>query len=109
MLTDEQKQQLGAEEAYRNDVRMMLAKQNCNRSRTERFFGALNTPFMLWLMSTIVVGVFGWAFSTYQAHVNEEVSKRETIRKIDTEITNRLATAQTTLRLAERRIRNKDA
>jgi hypothetical protein len=67
MLTDDEKQRLRAEEISRQEVHGEIEAVTQNRSRCAKLWRGLNTPFVLWVLSSILVGSFGWAFSTFQA------------------------------------------
>jgi hypothetical protein len=86
MLSNEERQHLRAEEIFRQEVRRDIEARVQDRSRRAKFWHALNTPFVLWVLSSIVVGSFGWAFSTFQASRDEKARNLELVRKLDTEI-----------------------
>jgi hypothetical protein len=97
MLNNEERQRLRAEEIFRQEVRRDIEARSQDRSRRAKFWHALNTPFVLWVLSSIVIGSFGWAFSTFQASRDEKARSLELVRKLDTEIANRIQDALTSL------------
>jgi hypothetical protein len=68
MLNNEQRQRLRAEEIFRQEVRRDIEARVQDRSRRAKFWHALNTPFVLWVLSSIVVGSFGWASQRSKRH-----------------------------------------
>src|SRR5215468_1449797 len=90
MLTDDEKQHLRAEEIFRQEVRREIESRIQSPSRRATFWRALNTPFVLWVLSSILVASFGWAFSTFQASRDAKSRNLESSRKLDTEIANRI-------------------
>jgi hypothetical protein len=61
-LTEEQKIQIQAEEAFRQEVRRKL-EQNPPLSKSEKTWKCLNQSFVLWTLSTVVVGLIGFAYA----------------------------------------------
>jgi len=105
MLNNEERQRLRAEEIFRQEVRRDIEARVQDRSRRAKFWHALNTPFVLWVLSSIVVGSFGWAFSTFQASRDEKARNLELVRKLDTEIANRIQAALSSLAALEEEIK----
>jgi len=90
MLSDEEKQHLRAEEIFRQEVRLELKAAAPKQSKMGRFWSALNTPFVLWMLSSVLIGFFGWAYSTIQSSRDANARNEELVRKLDVEITNRI-------------------
>ncbi len=98
MLTDNEKAHIRAEELFRHEVQKQLAGENKEESR---LWGIINSAFFLWFMSTIIVGLAGFFYSSWDKKREErrieveriqivEQEKRATTRKIDVEVSNRL-------------------
>jgi hypothetical protein len=85
MLTDDDKQRIRDEEAFRHEVRRQLEAASPPRSRKERLWGILNSAFVMWVFSSVVLGVFGWGYANYQAYVHRQELKR----RLHTELASR--------------------
>jgi hypothetical protein len=91
VLQDQTKERIRAEEIFRSEVKRGLdAQSEASKTVTMKFWKALNTPFVLWTLSTILVGIGGWVFSTIQAERDSHRSNSESRKKIVTEIEYRL-------------------
>lgn len=84
MLTDEDKTRIRLEEAYRKEVRDQLASDT-NRART-RVWPFLNSPFGLWLLSSVVLAVVAAGYSSLRGTLEQRRSERDLIRKLDIEL-----------------------
>jgi hypothetical protein len=80
MLSNKEKERIKEEEIFRAKVQKGLAvPQN-------KLIKFLNSSLGIWLLSTLVLGFYGWAYSSYQtSQQNEEI-----VRKLDIEIEARL-------------------
>jgi hypothetical protein len=56
--------EIRAEEIYRDTVRKRLEEDG---SKESKFWRTLNQPFAIWVLSTIVVGLVGWAYTELRA------------------------------------------
>jgi hypothetical protein len=84
MLSDDEKARIREEEIFRAEVQKSLIAKPSGR-----LLSFLNTSLGIWLLSTLVLGLFGWTFAQWQAtRANEEQ-----IRKLDAEIETRLEAA----------------
>jgi hypothetical protein len=101
MLTDKDKEYIQLEENYRHEVREQFRKRNPARTRWERVSPILNSAFVLWFLSSVVLGIVGVAYTKWDAKRTIEREKREreaqvkrenelVTRKLDAEIENRL-------------------
>lgn len=90
MLTDNQKLRIREEEIYRDEVRKSLVKPD---GFFKRFYNFLNSALGLWILTTIVVGVFTWGYAQWQL----SVQSREQINKLDIEIEKRFDNAANSL------------
>src|SRR6266536_527643 len=81
MLTEDEKTRIREEEIFRAEVQKSLIPKPSGR-----LLSFLNTPLGILLLSTLVLGLFGWTFTQWQAsRINEEQ-----IRRLDAEIEARL-------------------
>lgn len=96
MLDDKDKKRILEEETYRHEIKFQLAAKAApvETSRIHRMFDLLSKPFSIWLLSSIVLTTLGWGFSKAQAEWEEYASRREMVRKLDTEINGRLLNAR---------------
>jgi hypothetical protein len=97
LLSEDEKQRLHAEEAYRLEIRKQIEALEPKRSFKARFWMGLNAPFVLWLLSSVIVGLFGLVFSNYQAQRADKLNKSNHIRMLDAEITSRIDEARSTI------------
>jgi hypothetical protein len=106
-LTEPQKAMIRAEEVYRAQVQQELAaKADETKSPASRLWDALNSSFVLWLLSSVVLSGLAACYATWQ-HRNEKIkANRELIGKLDTEISNRIYEALSGTRSYEGAIKN---
>jgi hypothetical protein len=112
MLTKEEKQQIHLEEAYRQEVRNQLQRNEPKRSSSERVLAFLNSALGLWLLSTLVLSFGSFLYTRWEKRRDDarqtlekqrddarrnlekqEIAQRENnllIRRLDTEISSRL-------------------
>lgn len=90
MLTEDDKKRIREEEIYRQEIRQQLEGEKLTPSRRLRLWEAVNKPFVLWSLSTILVGLISLAYTTREAQRKEQSQKKEAINKIDLEIRNRI-------------------
>ncbi len=50
----------------------------------------MNSTFALWFLSTIVVGLATWAYSSHEDSLRSAARDRETLQRLDTEIAGRV-------------------
>ncbi|MGB7745982.1 MAG: hypothetical protein WBN75_01675 [Verrucomicrobiia bacterium] len=106
-LTGAQRAGIRAEEIYRSEVRQELdAKADEAKSSTDRLWTALNSSFVLWLLSSVVVSGIAAGYTGWQNHHAKTKANRELIEKLDTEISNRIYEALGATRSYEGSIRN---
>ena len=77
------------EEIYRNEVRSNLEKEGKPSTRLEKSWGFVNSPFMLWVLSTVIVGLVSFGYTRYQERMKKEEENRQTAQKLRAEIDNR--------------------
>lgn len=90
MLTEDDKKRIREEEIYRQEIRRQLEGEKPTPSRRLRLWEAVNKPFVLWSLSTILVGLISLAYTTREAQKKEQSQKKDAINKIDLEISNRI-------------------
>lgn len=93
MLTNEQKVVLRAEEEFRIEVRRELEARRPAASPGSRLWALLNSSFVLWMLSSVVVAGITAVYARSQNEYAAERERTERIRKLDTEIGNRIAQA----------------
>jgi len=113
MLTDADKDRIRSEELYRSEVQKEVQKN----SPGKKFWAALNSAFLLWFLSTLVVGSVTFFYSKWekgkeedQRHRDNEQSlkneRRSAIRKLDIEIASRLTALDNLIRFEKRSQKN---
>lgn len=88
-INETEKARILAEEKYREEIRADLAKLRTPSTRRQRLWNFLNTSLGIWLLSSIVLGGFGFLYTTSQSLMTERRSKATSVRKLDTEIASR--------------------
>lgn len=96
-LPEEEKAHIQAEEIFRLAARHELEAREPVSSRQGRLWRILNSSFVLWFLSSVVVATIAAGFAKYQAGRTERIRQVETIRRLDTEIADRLFEARTSL------------
>jgi hypothetical protein len=90
MLTEDDKKRIREEEIYRQEVRREIEGEKPSPARSQRLWEVVNKPFVLWSLSTILVGLISWTYASYEAQ-NRDLSQRTAaVNKIDLEIRNRI-------------------
>ena len=77
MLTDEDKERIQLEEGYRLEVRDQLSKTRPSLSRWERVSPILNSAFVLWLLSSVILGIVGVIYTKLDAQRTIDRDRRE--------------------------------
>jgi len=101
MLTDQDKERILLEETYRREIREQFEQQPPSKTRWERVSPILNSAFVLWFLSSVILGVVGFLYARWDSQrtierdkkASEAQVKRENeliARKLDAEIANRL-------------------
>jgi hypothetical protein len=92
-LSDKDITRIIAEEEVRRSIQEQLQLQNqINSPWNARLLRFLNTPFGIWLLSSILVGAIGWGYATWQDHLQEQTANSQAVSRLDTEISTRLST-----------------
>ena len=91
MLSEDQKHQIKLEEIYRGEVRKSLAPR---KRPKEKCFSFLNSPFGLWILSSIFLAALTSMWSVWNSTQQQERQNTEQIAKIKIEINHRLSAAE---------------
>jgi len=97
-MTEEEKARIRAEEIYRAEVRREFES---NQAKHSQLWFLLNSSFALWFLSSVVLAGLTTAVTYYQAKRSEHLHKTETERRLDTEISSRIALAVRVVRIEE--------
>jgi hypothetical protein len=108
MLTEDEKKHIREEEVFRREVQQQLDAEKPPASIGNRLWSFMNSGFALWVLSSIVVGLFGWMYSNYQAHNIEQAQQRELKRKIINEMSHRATESLSVLVDARTKIDQRD-
>jgi hypothetical protein len=97
MLTDEEKNRIKYEEIFRQEIRLQLEGNNKPSSTWKKVWAIINTSFGIWLLSTIVVGLFTWSYARWEQDRTKQSQRNEVIRKLDIEISSRISSIKSSL------------
>ncbi|MES9930334.1 MAG: hypothetical protein ABW158_19655 [Candidatus Thiodiazotropha sp. 6PDIVS] len=95
-LDDKAKQRLRLEEIYREELRAEI-----RRSKTttrSKVWELLNSAFILWILSTIVISGITWAYTSWKETIEKEVQYSDEVLAIDLELAARLQFFDSNLR-----------
>jgi hypothetical protein len=93
MLAEDERNHIRDEEIFRREVRRQLEAEKPTQSRRSRVWKIVNSTFVIWLLSSVVLGLLGWGYSSYQARHIEQTQRTEIRRKLIAELTNRTTEA----------------
>lgn len=86
MLTEEEKSKIKAEEIFRDELR-----KSSEPDKKGGFWKGLNSPFIIWCLSTVLIGLFTYFFNEYK-ETQKAVGERESkIDQLDLEIESRIS------------------
>jgi len=88
MLSEYDKQRIRAEEIYRQEVIRQLAHYDAPQSKTVKF---LNSPFGVWMLSSIFLAGFLSATNAIKSHVHEHEATKQSEQALCYEIRARTA------------------
>ena len=108
-LTEEIRQRIRAEEIFRTEVQKELAKTSGLQSRTSRVFGVLNKPLALWFLSSVVLGLVGWAYAQWEEGRATRDENRAEIVRLDIEMFDRLQRCRARLAFAKNSVGLREA
>lgn len=89
MLSEKEKNLLKAEETFRIEVRKSL-EQKEKKTFWQKVWNFFNSSFGLWLLSTVVVGLIVSLYSDFRVERDITSRNAETMRKLTTEVSDRL-------------------
>ena len=89
MLNGRERNRIREEEIYRSAVREEIAELS-TKTTGKKFYGFLNSPFGLWILTSIILGLFSFGYTQYQR--SKDTQQR--IQKIDAEILARIRSAR---------------
>jgi hypothetical protein len=98
MLTEEEKIKIKAEEIYRREVQKDLEKPVTNWQRFLVFF---NTPFGIYLLSTLLVGVISFSYTYWRENHDKELASQAKRRLLNSELRFRIEQMNSALANAE--------
>jgi hypothetical protein len=91
-LSEDDRARIRAEEIFRSEVRSQL-ESGSQPSRGARLLKFLNQSFILWLLSTVVVGLISWQYTRWEERQSQQRQTQTEIRNLDLEIHGRLRRA----------------
>ncbi|HEV7388713.1 MAG TPA: hypothetical protein VGN73_08885 [Gemmatimonadaceae bacterium] len=104
MLSPEESLRIREEEVVRSEVRRELEAAGPKRSFGAKVWAALNSAFLLWFLSSIVLGVLTAAVSAHQRN-RDVLDRREKLQyDLRTELAGRVDEALEAMELDQRRI-----
>lgn len=83
-LAEDRRREIRLEEIFRDEVKKQLEEAGPNAQK-KKIWKWLNEPFVLWVLSTILVGVIGWAYTQFQASWTAREENTLTIEKLRTQ------------------------
>jgi len=96
-LSEARQQAIRAEEIFRDAVRKKLDEEG---SEDNGFWKALNQPFAIWVLSTLLVGLVGWAYTELHASWVLREQNSAAIEKLNSQGAIRIEFAQLLLEKA---------
>lgn len=106
LLTEGQKAMVRAEEVYRVQVQELETKADETKSDASQLWATLNSSFVLWLLSSVVLSGLAACYANWQSRNEKIKTNRELRDKLDTEISNRIYEALSGTRSYEGAIKN---
>lgn len=91
-LSDDDRARVRAEEIFRAEIRSRLENKQ-PPGRGARLLGFLNQPVILWLLSSVVVGLISWQYTRWEERQSQQRQAQAEIRNLDLEIRGRLQRA----------------
>jgi hypothetical protein len=87
-LSETDKARIRREEIFREEVRRGRCEVSSRRSKALKF---ANTPFGLWCLSTLVVGLVSWGFTHWVEISKKRDTEHEAMRRLNVELARRAA------------------
>lgn len=88
-LRKDEMRRIREEEIYRQEVRARLEKDKHSRTKKEKIWDYINSPIVLWLLSTLIVGIVTLTYTSYLSSVKKTEERKEVSQKLWSEIRNR--------------------
>ncbi len=89
MITEKDKERIKSEEIFRDEIRKTLSQKELS-SPKKKVWGIINSPFGLWLLSTVLVGLIVYFYNDNKLNNEILANNAATIQKLETEASNRL-------------------
>ncbi len=93
-LSDAEKERIRLEEVYREEVRKALAGAG---SSYEGSLKVLNSPFILWLLSSVVLAAVPYAYTSYRGAREKRRARTEKLERLLTDLGTRVVRARADL------------
>lgn len=107
VLTEAEKAKIRAEETFCFEVRRQLeTKTKPAKSRKERIWSALNSSFVLWILSSVVLSSLTAGYTVYKNRHTRVEEKIKLENKLNTEISYRIYQALAGLKSDEERLKS---
>src|SRR4051812_10422445 len=103
LLSDDERRRIFEEEVVRHQAREEIRRQEeRNKRRSERAWEVANSAFGLWVMSSVVIGLGTYLFTSWQHAREGRLASERDARNLETELTYRLTSFRESVRgLAE--------
>src|SRR5260370_17182706 len=85
MVTSKEQTRIIEDERKRKEVQNLIKK-----TETRSVWKLLNEPFSLWLLSTIVVGLFTFTYAQLNAYIKAREDRRTRLEKLDVQAASRV-------------------
>jgi hypothetical protein len=89
-LSETERQRIRAEEIFRAEVQKELQGPESPPSPASKVIAAFNRPLGLWFLSSVVLGLLGWAYATWEEDRAAKAQTRAEIIRLDIEIYGRV-------------------
>lgn len=89
MITEEDKKRIKSEEIFRAEIKESLKKSE-DKSIGKRSWKLVNSPFGLWLLSTVVVGLIVYFYNDNKLKAEISANNAATLQRLNTETAHRL-------------------
>ena len=97
MLTEDEQRRIREEEIFRSEVQQQLKRDTLSNKKTLKLWRALNTPFVLWLLSSLLLGSLSWVYSYLYTRNQQRQERAELHQKLDEELQFRMDIALSAL------------
>jgi len=94
-LSDEEKERIRLEETYRHEIRKSLED---SKPKKGRIFKILNSPFVIWVLSAIILSGITSMYARYAAKAEASKAQSVRIQRIITDLSTRIERARVNLK-----------